>query len=149
MQANQWRDTKPELAIRRVVYASGLRYRVDARPLKELNRRADLVFLGAKVAVFVDGCFWHGCPQHYTVAIANAEFWAEKVRRNRERDIETNEALVAAGWVVIRVWEHEDPNAAAGQVAETVRGRSRSASRRGAPLTAPCSNRPRSVELPL
>lgn len=123
MRANRGRDTKPELAIRRAVYASGLRYRVDARPLKGLNRRADLVFLGAKVAVFVDGCFWHGCPQHHTVARANAEFWAEKVRRNRERDMETNRALVAAGWVVVRVWEHEDPTAAAGRVAATVRAR--------------------------
>lgn len=123
MQANRGRDTKPELAIRRAVYATGLRYRVDSRPLAGLNRRADLVFIGAKVAVFVDGCFWHGCPTHHTVARANAKFWAEKVRRNRERDAETNQALETAGWIAIRVWEHEDPAAAASRVVATVRER--------------------------
>lgn len=123
MQANRRRDTKPELAIRRAVYAAGLRYRVDARPLKGLNRRADLVFVGVKVAVFVDGCFWHGCPEHHTIARANADFWAEKVRRTRERDIETNRVLEAAGWVAIRVWEHEDPGAGARRVVAIVRAR--------------------------
>jgi DNA mismatch endonuclease (patch repair protein) len=123
MRANRGRDTKPELAIRRVVYAAGLRYRVDARPVKTLNRRADLVFIGARAAVFVDGCFWHGCSEHYTVPRANADFWAEKVRRNQERDVETSRALEEAGWVVIRVWEHEDPVSAARRVVTTVRAR--------------------------
>lgn len=85
MQSNKSRDTKPELALRSAVHSMGLRYRVDARPLKALRRRADLVFPRAKVAVFLDGCFWHGCPVHHTVAAANASFWAEKVSTNRAR----------------------------------------------------------------
>lgn len=107
MQANRGRDTKPEMAVRRAAHAAGLRFRVDYRPIPELNRRADLVFTRAKVAVFVDGCFWHGCPTHHTIAKSNAEFWAQKVTRNRERDAETDRLLGEAGWTVIRAWEHE------------------------------------------
>lgn len=121
MRSNRGRDTKPELAVRRLVHAMGLRYRVDARPLPALNRRADLVFPRARVAVFVDGCFWHGCPDHHTKARANAEYWAEKVTVNRARDEETDRLLVEAGWKVVRVWEHEDPAAAADRVAQVVR----------------------------
>ena len=109
MQANRGRDTTPELAVRRLVHAAGLRYRVDARPLPDLNRRADLVFSGARVAVFIDGCFWHGCPRHHTIAKSNAIFWADKMSRNRERDAETNNLLTQADWTVIRAWEHEAP----------------------------------------
>ncbi|QSR24038.1 very short patch repair endonuclease [Nocardioides aromaticivorans] len=107
MQGNRGRDTKPEMAVRRGVHAAGLRFRVDYRPIRELNRRADLVFTRAKVAVFVDGCFWHGCPTHHKVAKSNAAFWAQKVARNRERDAETDRILSDAGWTVIRVWEHD------------------------------------------
>ena len=121
MQANRGRDTVPEMAVRRLVHAAGLRYRVDARPLPDLNRRADLVFSRAKVAVFIDGCFWHGCPCHHTTAKTNAEFWAEKVRRNRERDAETDHLLRQAGWTVIRVWEHEEAAAVAELVITAVR----------------------------
>ncbi|WP_328594142.1 very short patch repair endonuclease [Actinomadura macrotermitis] len=123
MQSNKGRDTKPELALRRAVHALGLRYRVSARPLPDLRRTADLVFTRAKVAVFVDGCFWHGCPEHHTKAATNAGYWAEKVRRNRERDEETNRLLTEAGWQVIRFWEHEDPLAAAEVVADEVQSR--------------------------
>jgi DNA mismatch endonuclease, patch repair protein len=123
MQSNRGRDTAPELAVRRAVHALGLRYRVDMRPLPDLNRRADLVFTGARVAVFVDGCFWHGCPKHHTVAKANAEFWAVKVQRNRERDAETDQLLQAAGWIVVRAWEHENPADVARRVSSVVRGR--------------------------
>lgn len=125
MRANRSRDTKPEMAIRRLVHAAGLRYQVDAKPVQSLNRRADLVFRGPKVAIFVDGCFWHGCPEHHTVAQTNAGFWAEKVRRTRERDVETTTALEAAGWIAVRVWEHEDPVAAASRVISVVRMRSK------------------------
>ncbi|MFI9559093.1 very short patch repair endonuclease [Nonomuraea endophytica] len=121
MRSNKGRDTRPELALRRAVHALGLRYRVSYRPLKFVRRTADLVFTRAKVAVFMDGCFWHGCPAHHTVAATNAGFWAEKVRRTRERDAETDRLLREAGWHVVRVWEHEDPLAAADRVAETVR----------------------------
>ncbi|MFD8596350.1 very short patch repair endonuclease [Kitasatospora sp. NPDC059646] len=116
MQANRSRDTGPELALRRAVHARGLRYRVSARPLKELRRTADLLFTRAKVAVFLDGCFWHGCPEHHTVAVRNGTYWASKVERNRTRDADTNQRLAEAGWTVVRVWEHEDPIEAAARV---------------------------------
>jgi DNA mismatch endonuclease (patch repair protein) len=84
-----------------------------------------MLFTRAKVAVFLDGCFWHGCPVHHTKATTNAAFWAEKVRRNRERDADTDALLTEAGWVVIRIWEHEDPIEAANRIADQVRGRNR------------------------
>src|SRR4051794_25903872 len=86
MQTNRRRDTGPELAVRRAVHALGLRYRVDTRPVPSLNRRADLIFTRCKVAVFVDGCFWHGCSVHHTVSRTNSEFWAMKVATNKARD---------------------------------------------------------------
>lgn len=121
MQSNKRRDTKPEMALRKAVHALGLRYRVDAKPLTQMRRRADMVFSRAKVAVFLDGCFWHGCPEHHTVAKANAEFWADKVSGNRARDQDTDAKLEAAGWTCVRVWEHEDPVEAAARVAAVVR----------------------------
>ena len=91
--------------------------------MKELRRTADLVFPRAKVAVFLDGCFWHGCPIHHTVAKRNAAFWAEKVDGNRRRDLETTARLQDAGWEVVRFWEHEDLEEAAVHVEAVVRGR--------------------------
>lgn len=113
MQGNKRRDTRPELAVRRAVHALGLRYFVDRAPLPGLRRRADLVFPRLRLAVFVDGCFWHGCPDHHTVARTNAEYWANKVSENRQRDADTDRRLAEAGWTVLRVWEHEDATAAA------------------------------------
>lgn len=113
MKSNRGRDTKPELRLRKILHARGLRYRVAARPIKGVRRTADVLFTRAKIAVFVDGCFWHGCPQHHTVAKTNAEFWAEKVAGNRRRDRDTDRLLAEHGWLVIRVWEHEAPEAAA------------------------------------
>lgn len=121
MRANRSKNTKPELAIRRLVHAAGLRYRIDQRPLAELNRRADLVFRRRRVAVFIDGCFWHGCPAHFTVARTNADYWAAKVARNRARDDETNQLLSDAGWTVLRFWEHTTPEEAAAHIIATVR----------------------------
>ncbi|WP_269086509.1 very short patch repair endonuclease [Mycobacteroides abscessus] len=124
MRANRSRDTKPELAVRRLVHAAGLRYRVDIAPLADHRRlRADLVFTRVQVAVFIDGCFWHGCPDHHTVAKTNAEFWAAKVSRNRARDERVTALLVDAGWTVLRFWEHEDPAAVAAAIVEAVRTR--------------------------
>lgn len=108
------------MALRRAAHALGLRYRVAERPLRAVRRTADLVFPKVKIAVFMDGCFWHGCPVHHTVAVTNADFWAEKVRRTKERDAETDRLLAENGWTVIRVWEHEDPVEAASLVADTV-----------------------------
>ena len=131
MQAVRRRDTAPEVALRRQVWALGLRYRVDARPLADLRRKADMVFTRVRVAVFVDGCFWHGCPGHGTQPLVNAGYWQPKLARTAERDLETNAALVAAGWAVVRVWEHEDPVSAAGRVMSAVR-----ATLSGAPVTS-------------
>ncbi len=123
MQGNRGRDTRPELALRSAAHALGLRYRVSVRPVRELRRTADLVFPRAKVAVFLDGCFWHGCPDHHTVAATNADYWAEKVASNRTRDEDTDRRLEDAGWTSIRVWEHEDPVAAAQRIRDVVRAR--------------------------
>lgn len=124
MQGNRRRDTKPEMAVRRAVHALGLRYRVDARPLTSLNRRADLVFTRAKVAVFIDGCYWHGCPEHGTTARTNADYWGPKIQRNRDRDADTDDRLTEAGWGVLRAWEHEDPLSVAQRIASVVQLRS-------------------------
>ena len=121
MKSNRGRDTAPEMAVRRIVHGQGLRYRVDTRPLASLNRRADLVFIRAKVAVFIDGCFWHGCPDHHTIAKANQTYWADKVRTNRLRDLDTSERLRAAGWLVLRYWEHEPPSDVASSIIRAVR----------------------------
>jgi DNA mismatch endonuclease (patch repair protein) len=122
MQANRRRDTTPEMAIRRLVHAEGLRYRVDSRPLPGVRYTADMIFTRARVAVFIDGCWWHGCTEHYRPPASNAAYWAGKVTRNRERDRLANEALIAAGWTVIRVWEHEAPESAAHRIEAAVRG---------------------------
>jgi DNA mismatch endonuclease (patch repair protein) len=116
MRANRGKDTRPELALRSQLYERGLRYRVDAKPLVDVRRKADVVFPGVRVAVFVDGCYWHGCPDHYRPAVKNAVFWREKIEGNRARDAETNAKLLAAGWTVIRVWEHDDPALAAERI---------------------------------
>ncbi|MEO3841654.1 very short patch repair endonuclease [Streptomyces sp. B22F1] len=120
MQGNRNRDTRPELALRRAMHALGLRYRVGVRPLSNLRRTADAAFTRWKVAVFLDGCFWHGCPEHPSRVITNSSFWAEKVSKNRERDADTNRRLVDAGWLVVRIWEHEDPAVAAQRVRRVV-----------------------------
>lgn len=121
MLGNRRRDTVPEMAVRRAVHALGLRYRVDARPLPTLNRRADLVFSGPRVAVFIDGCYWHGCPAHGRTPTTNADYWAPKIRRNQERDAETNALLTEAGWTVVRIWEHEDLVSAVDTIVRAVR----------------------------
>ncbi len=120
MQANRSRDTRPELALRSRVHELGLRYRVSTRPLPSIRRTADLVFTRAHVAVFMDGCFWHGCPDHHRPSQRNPEFWREKIARNRERDTETDKLLEDAGWTVVRIWEHEDPEHAALKIQEAV-----------------------------
>lgn len=120
MQAIRSRDTKPEQLIRRLVHAQGLRYRVAAKPLQDLRRTADMVFRPAKVAVFVDGCYWHGCPEHYVPPKTNPGYWSEKVAKNMARDRDTDQHLKEAGWTVLRFWEHESPEACALTIATTV-----------------------------
>jgi len=121
MQANRGRDTAPELALRRELHHRGLRFRVDHPPLPHGRRRADIVFPRAKVAVFVDGCWWHGCPVHGTQAKANVEFWTKKIAANQRRDAETDELLRNMGWTSVRVWEHELVLEAANGVERIVR----------------------------
>ncbi|MFE2977822.1 very short patch repair endonuclease [Streptomyces sp. NPDC059258] len=123
MQAIRSRDTKPERLIRRLVHANGLRYRVAARPLPDLRRTADMVFRPAKVAVFIDGCYWHGCPEHYVSPKTNPGYWSEKVARNIARDRDTDERLSAAGWLVLRFWEHQSSDACALSIISAVRER--------------------------
>lgn len=117
------RDTAPELALRRAAHRRGLRYRVDTAPLVGLRRRADLVFRSAQVAVFVDGCFWHGCAEHGSRPKHNARYWGSKIENNRRRDRETDDILGAAGWTVLRFWEHDDLERAADEIARVVRER--------------------------
>jgi DNA mismatch endonuclease (patch repair protein) len=112
------RDTKPEVALRRALHRRGLRYFVDRAPLKGMRRRADLVFPRRKVAVYVDGCFWHSCPVHATKPRNNAQWWADKLAANVARDRDTDEKLLAEGWRVVRIWEHENPAEAADRVVD-------------------------------
>lgn len=121
MRGNRGRDTRPEILLRKLLHSRGFRYRVSTKPLAGVRRTADLVFSGPRVAVFVDGCFWHGCPEHYRPAATNSDFWREKIERNRERDLETNRLLQEAGWRVVRAWEHEDPEDVASRVGDLVR----------------------------
>ncbi|WP_036497139.1 MULTISPECIES: very short patch repair endonuclease [Nocardia] len=115
--------TAPETALRTELHRRGLRYFVDRAPLPGLRRRADLVFPRRKVAVYVDGCFWHRCPEHATYPKNNAEWWAEKLAGNVARDRDTDARLTAAGWLVVRIWEHENSVAAADRVQSALSGR--------------------------
>ncbi|MFJ4334539.1 MULTISPECIES: very short patch repair endonuclease [unclassified Streptomyces] len=118
MQSNRPRDTKPEKALRSAAHALGLRFKVSTRPLPKVRRTADLVFTRVRLAVFLDGCYWHGCPEHHTLSATNTAYWTDKLETNRRRDRQTDQWLREAGWEVLRVWEHEDPTTAALRVRE-------------------------------
>ncbi len=120
MQGNRSTDTRPELLIRSRLHAMGLRYRLGVMPLAKVRRTPDIIFPAARVAVFVDGCFWHGCPSHYRPPRTNASYWATKIARNRARDKDTDDRLHANGWHVIRIWEHDAPEKAADAIASIV-----------------------------
>lgn len=109
------RDTKPELALRRELHRRGRRFFVD-RAVVPGRQRADLVFPGPRLAVFVDGCFWHACPEHPRTPRTNVEWWTAKLQRNVARDRQTDADLAEAGWAVVRVWEHETAELAADRV---------------------------------
>lgn len=127
MQRQARRDTEPELALRRELWRRGLRYRVDVAPVSGFRRRADVVFARARVAVYVDGCYWHRCPEHATVPKTNREWWVTKLEANVARDRDTDARLLAAGCEVVRVWEHESIEEAADRIEAVVRSRSRRA----------------------
>ncbi|RLK08423.1 very short patch repair endonuclease [Ruegeria conchae] len=110
------KDTAAELRLRRTPHARGLRYRLHIPLLEKPRRVADIVFRRRKLAIFVDGCFWHGCPQHGTSSKSNADFWRDKIETNKRRDLDTNRRLTEAGWRVLRVWEHEDAEDAADRI---------------------------------
>lgn len=125
MQRIGRRDTKPEMIVRRLLHRRGMRYRVDTRAVETLSCRPDVVFRGAKVAVFIDSCYWHGCPQHGTSPKTNRRAWRLKIEGNRKRDRRAARQLQRQGWAVIRVWEHQDPRAAADDIERIVRSRCR------------------------
>jgi DNA mismatch endonuclease (patch repair protein) len=121
MQANRGRDTGPELAVRRILHSAGYRFRVNVRVLRPARLTVDVAFTKKHIAVLIDGCFWHGCPDHYIPPKSNAEFWHEKIEKNRQRDVVTNLRLGDAGWLVLRYWEHEDPRGVAEQIIMALR----------------------------
>ncbi|MFI9836309.1 very short patch repair endonuclease [Nonomuraea sp. NPDC051941] len=123
MSRQRSRNTQVEVLLRKELHRAGLRFRVHRRPVPGLRREADVVFGPARVAVFVDGCYWHGCPEHATWSKTNADFWRQKINRNRERDRDTDQKLIDVGWLPIRVWEHEDPEEAAKSIVVVVRER--------------------------
>lgn len=125
MSNTRGRDTCAEMAVRRELHRRGMRYRVNVRPVVGLRRSADIVFPTQRVAVLIDGCFWHGCPVHYRPATGiRSKFWQEKIAGNRKRDLDSSAAFAEAGWTVLRFWEHEDPRSVADRVAEALRGAS-------------------------
>ena len=107
MQAVRSRDTTPEQRLRSALHLRGLRFRKDTRPVASLRCKADIVFRSRRVAVFVDGCFWHGCPDHFKAPKTNSKWWQEKIDDNQRRDSRQTAALQKAGWQVCRFWEHE------------------------------------------
>ena len=108
MQGNKRVDTAPEINLRRALHASGLRFRKDfVVRVADAKAKADIVFTRRRLVVFIDGCFWHGCPTHCRMPSRNRDYWEAKIGRNRERDDQVTAALEAAGWRVVRIWEHE------------------------------------------
>jgi DNA mismatch endonuclease, patch repair protein len=123
MRGNTRRDTRPEVTVRSALHRRGLRFRKHVRPLSTLRFEADIVFPRERVAVAVDGCLWHGCPEHGMRARTNVAYWTAKIARNVARDERNREALREAGWELVRVWEHEAPDAAAAGVEAILQAR--------------------------
>ena len=142
MQVTPRRDTPPELALRRALHQLGHRFWVDHALPFDRRKRADLLFPSARVAVFVDGCFWHGCPKHVTWPKSSAAWWRAKIEGNRVRDRRTNRALRRRGWAVVRVWEHQEVSVAAQRVATVLAAAQRRKGHHppGAPSGDPCTS---------
>lgn len=109
MRANHGRDTGPELRVRRRLHGAGLRYQVGTPLPFNRRRRADLYFSRVRLYIFIDGCYWHGCSEHFQVPKTNTDFWASKIRTNQLRDRDTDERLRARGFISLRFWEHDAP----------------------------------------
>lgn len=137
MLGNRGRDTAPEKSVRSAVHREGLRFRVAARPIPELDRTADMLFRPDRVAVFVDGCYWHGCPEHGRIPTTNTEYWSLKIQRNVARDRDTDRRLIERGWQVLRFWEHEDSDSVAATITTVVRSL-----RHQREVASPCSGLP-------
>jgi DNA mismatch endonuclease (patch repair protein) len=121
MRRTRRTGTAPELAVRRALHRRGLRYLVDvAPPGTNRRRRVDVLLRGARIALFVDGCFWHSCPEHGQLPKANREWWRVKLRGVVVRDRDTDAQLTSAGWLVVRIWEHEDPDDVADRITALV-----------------------------
>lgn len=120
MLSNRGRDTRLELALRSRLHHAGYRYWIHRRPEPAFRCLADIVFPRLKLAVFVDGCFWHGCPTHGTLPVANGDWWRVKLEGNKARDRRNGLYLGARGWTVLRVWEHESVDGMYTSVANTV-----------------------------
>jgi DNA mismatch endonuclease (patch repair protein) len=123
MRRQRTRDTPVELALRSELHRRGVRFRVHRRLLNDVRREVDIVIPRCRIAVLVDGCFWHGCPVHGTVPKNNAEFWQRKLAENRKRDLDTDVRLTEVGWAVVRVWEHEAPGEAASEICRLIAAR--------------------------
>lgn len=116
MMSNRGKDTSPELALRKRLHGLGARFRKHRRPLPGVRCEADLLFPRVKLAVFVDGCFWHGCPEHTSYPITNREWWLRKLEGNKSRDRKNDEMLRLAGWTIVRLWEHQGVEEMAAEV---------------------------------
>jgi DNA mismatch endonuclease (patch repair protein) len=123
MSALARRDTKPELLLRSELHSRGLRFRVQCKVPGNNRRTIDIAFTRARLAVYIDGCFWHGCPKHHVRPKANSEWWAWKIERNQARDRDTDRELLSRGWEVLRIWEHVEPGRGADLVEQTYRRR--------------------------
>lgn len=122
MRSNRRADTEPERKVRSLLHRQGYRFRKDAAiAVADGSVRADIVFQRARLAVFIDGCFWHCCPEHGTRPKANSDYWGPKLDRNVERDKITNARLRQAGWTVLRLWEHAPASVAAARIATALK----------------------------
>ena len=122
MQGNRKFDSAPERRLRSALHRSGLRFFKHRRPVPGLRSSVDVVFPSQRLALFVDGCFWHGCPDHGTKPQTNREWWQAKLERNRQRDADDDAVLSANGWTVMRIWEHVPVEQAVRDVREALRG---------------------------
>jgi DNA mismatch endonuclease, patch repair protein len=123
MRGNRRVDTLPEVTLRQLLHASGFRFRKDYRVAEgDIQVRADIVFPRQRLAVFIDGCYWHGCPEHCRMPTRNAEYWEAKIARNRARDTRVTKSLTDSDWRVLRIWEHEPAAQAALRVQEALSG---------------------------